>query len=96
MITQPPTNLQKASEKLREHFIGLGSNASPRAYHLAAYERAVNFIATMERRQLPIDQQMSSVMAQRIEQNRAKMKSIVRTVLLCGRQGLTLRGHRDD
>ena len=96
LITQPLTNLQKASEKLREHFIGLGSNASPRAYHLAAYERAVNFIATMERRQLPIDQQMSSVMAQRIEQNRAKMKSIVRTVLLCGRQGLALRGHRDD
>ena len=30
--TQPLCNFQKASEKLREHFLGIG-NSSPRAYH---------------------------------------------------------------
>ena len=29
-------------------------------------------------------------------QNREKLKSIAETVILCGRQGISLRGHRDD
>ena len=97
LVTQPLKNLQKASEKLREHFLGLGSSApGPRKYHLAASEQAANFIATMERKQLPVDQQLSSIMTKRVEENRNKLKAIVRAVILCGRQGIGLRGHRDD
>lgn len=33
---------------------------------------------------------------QRMEDNRQVLASIVKTVLLCGRRGFALRGHRDD
>ena len=95
LVTQPLNNLQKASEKLRKHFLGLGSSV-PCAYHLVAFEKATNFIATMERKQLPVDEQLSSVMARRIEENCRKLKAAVRAVILCGRQGIALRSHQDD
>ena len=41
LTTLPLTNFQKASEKLREHFTGIGSN-SAKKYHLPAVERAEN------------------------------------------------------
>ena len=31
-----------------------------------------------------------------VEENPAKLKSIVETILLCGRQGQSLGGHKDD
>ena len=40
LTTRPLTNLQKASEKLHEHFTGIGGN-SARKYHLATIEEAV-------------------------------------------------------
>lgn len=95
LVTHPLTNLQKASEKLREHFTGIGSN-SARKYHLAAVEKAENFKAVIEKKQVPVDQQLSSIRAKRIAHNREKLKSIAETVILCGRQGISLRGHRDD
>ena len=49
LTTLPLTNFQKASEKLREHFTGIGSN-SAKKYHLAAVERAENFKAVMEKK----------------------------------------------
>lgn len=35
-------------------------------------------------------------MKSEIEQNRAKLKPIIETVMFCGRQCLPLRGHRDS
>ena len=95
LITSPLTNLQKASEKLREHFTGLGSSTA-RKYHLAAIEKAEHFKAVMEKKQLPINQQLSSILARRVSENREKLKSIAETIIFCGRQGIALRGHRDD
>ena len=95
LISKPLTNLQKASEKLRNHFIGVGGS-SARKYHLQAVEKAENFKAVMEKKQLPVDQQLSSLRAQRIAKNREILRSVAETVILCGRQGLALRGHRDD
>ena len=45
---------------------------------------------------LPVDQQLSSGIARRIEENRSKLKAVARAVVFCGRQGLALGGHRDD
>ena len=45
---------------------------------------------------VPIDQQQSTLRRERVAQNRLKLQSIVETVILCGRQGIALRGHRDD
>lgn len=95
LTTRLLTNFPKASEKLREHFTGIGSN-SARKDHLAAVERAEQFKSFMEKKQLPVDQMLSRVRLQRITQNRQMMKSVVDTIIFCGRQGIALRGHRDD
>ena len=54
LITSPLINLQKASEKLREHFTGLGCSTA-RKYHLSAIEKAEHFKAVIEKKQLPIN-----------------------------------------
>ena len=43
-----------------------------------------------------MDEQLSSIVASRVEHNRNKLNAIVRAVIFCGRQGIALRGHRDD
>ena len=75
MITHPLTNLQKASEKLHEHFTGLGSS-SARKHHLAAVEKAENFKAVMEKKQVPVDHYLSTLQTQCITQDKEKLKCI--------------------
>eukprot|EP00731_Ephydatia_muelleri_P012055 Em0006g949a len=44
-----------------------------------------------------IDTQLISDQAEkRIRENRLKIRSIAETVIFCGRQGIAMRGHRDD
>ena len=43
-----------------------------------------------------IDQQIYTLRQERLKQNRLKLRSIVETIIFCGRQGIALRGHRDD
>ena len=45
---------------------------------------------------MSVDQQLSSQRAQVIANNRAKLQSIAATIIFCGRQAISLRGHRDD
>ena len=95
LIRRPLTNFKKASDKLREHFEGIGSG-SARKYHLHAVEKAETFKAVMEHKLTPVDQQLSKGRSLTIAKNRKMLKSIVETVIFCGRQGIALRGHRDD
>ena len=95
LVTCAFTNFKKASDKFREHFSGT-SNSSARKYHLQAVEVAQSFKAVMENKRLSIDQQLSTVRQQIVAENRKKIKSIAETVIFCGRQGIALRGHRDD
>ena len=69
LVTQPLKHLQNASEKFREHILGIG-NSAPHVYHLAANEAATAFIATMKRKQLPLNQQLSLIMARTVEESR--------------------------
>ena len=50
----------------------------------------------MENKLVPIDQQISTVRAREVASNRKKIESVAETIILCGRQGISLRGHRDD
>jgi len=50
----------------------------------------------MESKQIPINQQLSKIQALIVAKNEEKLKSIVETVIFCGRQGIALCGHRDD
>ena len=43
-----------------------------------------------------VDRQLNTLRQECIAQNRLKLSSIVEMVIFCGRQGLALRGHRND
>ena len=55
-----------------------------------------NFLAAMRRQTAPIDQQLNWLMQAQIDENREKMKLIVKTVIFCGQNNIPLRGKRDD
>ena len=44
----------------------------------------------------PINEMVDQQFQKQVSENRKKLAPIVDTVLLCGRTGLPLRGHRDD
>jgi len=54
------------------------------------------FISVMENEIKPISQIQSEAVEKQVSKNREKLSSIVKTILLCGRQNIPLRGHRDD
>ena len=56
----------------------------------------MSLLAVMENKALAIDTQLSSMRRKHISENRMKLKSTVEMIILCGRQGIPLRGHRDD
>jgi len=63
---------------------------------LEAVKKAETFEKVMESKQIPINQQLSKIQALIVAKNEEKLKSIVETVIFCGRQGIALCGHRDD
>ena len=89
LVKKPLTNFKKATEKLDEHF-------HDKQFHKAAMEAAMLFIKLQKNKSLSIDQQLSNLRRQHVAKNRLVLQSIVETVMLCARQGLALRGHRDD
>ena len=89
LVNKPLTNFKKATEKLDEHF-------HDKQFHKAAMEAAMLFIKVQKNKSLSIDQQLSNLRRQNVAKNRLVLRSIVEAVILCARQGLALRGHRDD
>ena len=58
--------------------------------------KAGEFQKTMSGEQPNIQQRLSKNLADTISINRQKLSSIVKTIILCGRQNIALRGHRDN
>ena len=54
------------------------------------------FVKVMAGRQGNIQVQLDDACAAQISKNWQKIQSIVETVILCGRQHISLRGHRDS
>ena len=50
----------------------------------------------MENQQPDIQQQIDRAMADTVALNRQKLASILKVIVLCGRQNIALRGHRDN
>ncbi|XP_028416928.1 uncharacterized protein LOC114541141 [Dendronephthya gigantea] len=50
----------------------------------------------MEQRSAPIDVMLDDMKRQQIEENRKLLRPIIGAIVLCGRQNIPLRGHRDD
>lgn len=61
-----------------------------------ALVRADRFMGVMQKEQLNIRCEINQAMADQIASNRQILASIIKTILLCGRQNIALRGHRDS
>ena len=100
LVQRPFTNFKKASEILGDHFHGTGhlqgTASKGRRFHQAAVELAMSFLAVMENKSQGFDTQLSSIRRGNVAENRLKLKSIVETIILCGREGIPLGGHRND
>lgn len=50
----------------------------------------------MENESIPVHHQLDAAQVMLIKGNRAKIASILKTIIFCGKQNISLRGHRDD
>ncbi len=64
--------------------------------HRAATVRAAGFLHVMEGNQPNVHQQIDNGLVECVTLNTKKVKCTAKVVILCGRQGIALRGHRDD
>lgn len=64
-------------------------------YHKTCVVRAAQFKAVTEEGRDSVHMQLNKGSKAQAEENRQKIMPIIETVILCGRQGLALRGHRD-
>ena len=44
----------------------------------------------------PVTEQLDTALAKQVAKNKAMLASVLKTILLCGRQNIALRSHRDD
>ena len=65
-------------------------------YHKDAIVRSEEFLKVMTNQQPDIQVRFNQAMTDRISSNHQKMSSIFKTIALCGRQNIALRGHRDN
>ena len=84
----PLKNWASASTKFKEHQLNS-------EFHKAAVGYAEDFLRVQDGKMPSISQQLSDIYRNTVELNRQKLRSIIKTVVLCGKQNIALRGHRD-
>ena len=67
-----------------------------REYHKDAIAVCDAFVATMSGKQESVLVQLSKGVREAIQSNRKKLRSIIETIALCGRQNISLHGHQDS
>ena len=89
LYTEPITNWVSATSKFKDHELRS-------EFHRSATVTAMDFQRVMEGSVPPVHHQLVTSKQRQLEQNTEKLKSIMKTVILCERQNLALCGHRDD
>ena len=89
LFKEPLTYWTSASGRLKDH------EASSKVHKDTASLMEL-FKQRMKRDIVPIDELDNSVRKQRIENGRMKLKSVLKTIILCWQQNFALRVHRDD
>ena len=87
-VTKPFKIWNKMSEKCNAH--------GKLEYHLTSQAKMTEFLARYEDPSQAINSRLSSEAQKRMENNEKVIESLFKVVLLCGKQGLAFRGHRDD
>ena len=88
LVRRPLTAFTKALELLRKH--------ADKQHHKDAVIRSDEFLKVTRHQQPDVQSQLNQDMAGRIASNRWKLTSIFETIVLCGRQNIALRSHRDN
>lgn len=65
-------------------------------YHATATLKAHEFLSVFDNKQECIAVKLDSKLKLEIEENRTILRPIIETIILCGRQGIALRGHTDS
>ncbi|GBP23684.1 52 kDa repressor of the inhibitor of the protein kinase [Eumeta japonica] len=65
-------------------------------YHELAVEAGKNFLLSFHKPEINIMNQVNSQRLKQINENRERLRPIVKTIIFCGHQNISLRGHRDD
>ena len=65
-------------------------------YHMIAMARMNEFVARFQRPSEAINVKFDKEAQKRMDENQGVIQSLLKVVMLCGKQGLALRGHRDD
>ena len=79
-------NFQKALEQTEEH--------KKKDYHTTAVSRADDFQEIMAGKQMDIKSHVDHGRAEQIAKNTRRVLSLIKTLMLCGRQDMPIRGHR--
>lgn len=87
LTSRPLTSFTKAGTVLRKH--------SEKESHRSATTRAAQFLRVMTGEQKSVTQQIDKALVDRITANRLKLASILKIIILCGRQTLALRSRND-
>ena len=89
LYSLPLTYWKAALQKFSEH-----EQKSP--IHLTATLKASNFLSYMRNNTRCISVQFDTKVMSQVTLNREKLKPIVDAIILCGKQNIAFRGHRDD
>ena len=89
LTATPYTDWKKATDHLFSH-------TDECEYHKTSYNRFDAFLNTQNNPSIRIDQRMTNSTSKTVETNRRFLKSILRALEYLRRQGLALRGRRDD
>jgi len=65
-------------------------------YHRDALQSGQQFLLAYENPNNSVINQVNSFRFKQVTENRERLKPIIETLILCGKQNIPLRGHRDD
>ena len=88
LVTKPFKSWGKILQKASAH--------GTKSYLLSSMTRMTEFLARYENLDRSISVIMDSELQRVMETNQKVLESLIKIVLLCRKQGLALRGHRDD
>ena len=88
LVTCPMSNFTRATVTLQEH--------SKQSSHKVASMDAIEFINRVESGRLSVYQSLQEQASTLVQSNRLKLKSILKTIIFCGKQVISLRGHREQ
>ena len=87
LISEPFQNWKDALEDLKNH--------ASCEYHCNSMAKMWAFLGTYENYASRIDLAIAETSSRTFQQNREVLRSVLKSLVFCGRQGIALRGHKE-